>query len=151
MGNSADSVDVTPETYTDFDQHVSPLDPNMSSVARYSPVYNEQSTEFNPVVIHQLVTQDTNTHSEQFANNLNTASLENMPTVLCNNNLREVNNQYLQMVEENDVNMVTTNSTEGLQLTPENEQEVELLITDEATGNLKNCTLSVLLNFCDII
>lgn len=139
MGNSADNVDVTQtDTYTDFDQHVSPLDPNMSSVARYSPVYNEQSTEYNPVVIHQLVTQDTNAHSEQFANNLNTASLENMPTVLCNNNLREVNNQYLQMVEENDVNLVTTNNTDGLQLTPENEQEVELLITDEATGNIKN-------------
>lgn len=136
MGNSSNNVGVTqPESYTDFDQHVSPLDPNMSSVARYSPVYNEQSTEFNPVVIHQLVTQDTNAHGEQFTDNLNNASLDTMPTVLCNDNLREVNNQYLQMVEENSTNMVTSNNTEGLQLAPENEQEVELLITDEATGN----------------
>ncbi|KAJ8941230.1 hypothetical protein NQ318_015662 [Aromia moschata] len=123
-----------PETFTDFDPHVSPLDPNMSSVARYSPVYSEPS-EFNPVVIHQLVTQDSNVQNDQFVNNLSTAtSLENMPTVLCNSNMREVGNQYLQMVNENGTNMVSTNNTEGLQLAPENEQEVELLITDEATG-----------------
>ncbi|KAJ8928027.1 hypothetical protein NQ314_019438, partial [Rhamnusium bicolor] len=136
MDDSTGNIATTqPETYTDFDPHVSPLDPNMSSVARYSPVYNEPTTEFNPVVIHQLVTQNSNVQSEQFVNNLNTTtSLANMPTVLCNSDLREVNNQYLQMVDENGADMVSTGNREGLQLTPESEQEVELLITDEATG-----------------
>lgn len=122
------------EPYSDFEHHVSPLDPNMSSVARYSPVYTESSTEFNPVVIHQLVAPEDNVQSQQYVN-LGT-SLENMPTVLCNNDLQEVNSQYLQMVDQNGTNITNTNAGEGLQLVQEREQEV-LLITDEATGNLQ--------------
>ncbi|KAG5897474.1 hypothetical protein JTB14_031100 [Gonioctena quinquepunctata] len=121
------------EVYSDFDPHVSPLDPNMSSVARYSPVYNEPSTEYNPVVIHQLVTQDGTVQSEQYINNLSAASFENIPTVLCNNDIREVGSEYLQMVDQNGSDLNSTN-TDNLQLVPERKQEVELLITDEATG-----------------
>lgn len=122
------------ETYSNFEHHVSPLDPNMSSVARYSPVYTESSTEFNPVVIHQLVAPEDNVQSQQYVN-LST-SLETMPTVLCNNDLQEVNNQYLQMVDHSGTSSIANTDTgEGLQLVPEREQEV-LLITDEATGNI---------------
>lgn len=122
------------EPYSDFEHHVSPLDPNMSSVARYSPVYTESSAEFNPVVIHQLVAPEDNVQNQQYVN-LGT-SLESIPTVLCNNDLQEVNNQYLQMVDENGANIAANTDTgEGLQLVPEREQEV-LLITDEATGKI---------------
>lgn len=122
------------EPYSDFEHHVSPLDPNMSSVARYSPVYTESSAEFNPVVIHQLVAPEDNVQNQQYVN-LGT-SLESIPTVLCNNDLQEVNNQYLQMVDQNGANIATNTDTgEGLQLVPEREQEV-LLITDEATGKI---------------
>lgn len=113
---------------------MSPLDPNMSSVARYSPVYTESSAEFNPVVIHQLVAPEDNVQNQQYVN-LST-SLETMPTVLCNNDLQEVNNQYLQMVDHSGSSSIpNTDTGEGLQLVPEREQEV-LLITDEATGNI---------------
>lgn len=97
------------ETFTDFDQHVSPLDPNMSSVARYSPVYAETQSEYNPVVIHQLVQSESN-------NIINNLPSESMP-VLCNNDIREVvDNHFLQ------------NNP------PANDQEVALLITDQETG-----------------
>lgn len=105
----------------------------MSSVARYSPVYTESSTEFNPVVIHQLVAPEDSVQNQQYVN-LGTA-LETMPTVLCNNELQEVNNQYLQMVDQNGSRITNGDTGEGLQLVPEREQEV-LLITDEATGKI---------------
>lgn len=111
------------ESFADFEQHVSPLDPNMGSVARYSPVYSEPTSEYNPVVIHHLV--QSNGASNDIINNLapNTA-LETMP-VLCNNDIREVvDNHFLQMV----------NSTNQLQVVPPSEQEVALLITDQETG-----------------
>lgn len=131
IADSAPSLTTQTETYSDFDHHVSPLDPNMSSVARYSPVYTESSAEFNPVVIHQLVAPEDNVQNHQYVN-LGT-TLETMPTVLCNNDLQEVNNQYLQMVDQNGSNIGNANTGEGLQLVPEREEEV-LLITDEATG-----------------
>ncbi|EFA10480.2 PR domain zinc finger protein 10 isoform X1 [Tribolium castaneum] len=107
-----------PENFADFEQHVSPLDPNMSSVARYSPVYSEPTTEYNPVVIHHLVQPNS---SQSDINNL---APEPMP-VLCNNDIREVvDNHFLQMV----------NSGNQLQVVPPNEQEVALLITDQETG-----------------
>ncbi|RZC31881.1 PR domain zinc finger protein 10-like, partial [Asbolus verrucosus] len=116
--------------YNDFEQHVSPLDPNMSSVARYSPVYSEPSTEYNPVVIHQLVQQDT--HNDIINNLTSNSSLEAMP-VLCNNDIREVvDNQFLHMVNSAD-RTPTTNQSE-LQMVPASDQEVELLITDQETG-----------------
>lgn len=47
----------SPQTgnFSEFEQHVSPLDPNMSSAARYSPVYtdNVDTTYNNPVVVLQ--------------------------------------------------------------------------------------------------
>lgn len=115
----------------------------MSSVARYSPVYNDPPattgasvTEFNPVVIHQLVSsEESSVQNEQFVD-INNSSLNNMSTVLCNNDLREVSSQYLHMVQPSENDIVSTNSTEELQLVPEREQKVELLITDEATGKI---------------
>lgn len=54
------------EVYADLDSRVSPLDPNMSSVASYSPIYNDSSAEYNPVIIHQLVTQDGTVQGDQY-------------------------------------------------------------------------------------
>lgn len=119
------------EAYSDFKHHVSPLDPNMSSVARYSPVYNDSSTEFNPVVIHQLVTPEDNVQNQQYIN-LST-TLETMQTVLCNNDLQGVSGQYMQMVDQTDARIPSTNTGEELQLASEGDQAV-LLITDESTG-----------------
>ncbi|XP_057653283.1 PR domain zinc finger protein 10-like [Diorhabda carinulata] len=116
------------EVYSEFDSHVSPLDPNMGSVANYSPVYNDSPAEYNPVVIHQLVTQDGAVQNEQFISSLNTSSIDTIPTVLCNNDVRGVSSDYLQMVNSNETNIVTTSNSETL------EQKVELLITDETTG-----------------
>lgn len=107
--------------YNHFEQHVSPLDPNMSSVARYSPVYNqnEQSNEFNPVI--QLVSHPEPPQSTQ--------ALETISTVL-NNNMT----QYLHMVD----NETLRTDTEEFQLVndekEQQQQRVELLITDQATG-----------------
>ncbi|CAG9856821.1 unnamed protein product [Phyllotreta striolata] len=122
------------EVYAEFNSRVSPLDPNMSSVARYSPIYNDTSAEYNPVVIHQLVSEDGTVQNDQYISNLNATPLSNMPTVLTNNDVREeVTSKYLQMVEQTESSIVDAN-TEALQLIPEGEQKVELLITDEATG-----------------
>nr|CAI5866383.1 unnamed protein product [Callosobruchus analis] len=132
--DASNNVPSQPGVYSDFDSHVSPLDPNMSSVARYSPVYNEAVSDFNPVVIHQLVTQDGTVENEQYINNLNTAPLvDNIPTVLCNGSVPDVSNQYLQMVGSADINVNGGNQA-ALQVNGEREQDVELLITDEATG-----------------
>ena len=119
------------DNYTDFEQHVSPLDPNMSSVARYSPVYSEPSAEYNPVVIHQLVQQD-NVQNDMINNLTTNSPLETMP-VLCNNDIREVvDNHFLQMV--NTTNAAPDANQQELQVVPPNDQEVALLITDQETG-----------------
>ncbi|CAG9819415.1 unnamed protein product [Phaedon cochleariae] len=131
IDDASSNITTQSEVYSDFDQHVSPLDPNMSSVARYSPVYNEPSNEYNPVVIHQLISQDGTVQHEQFVSNLNTSSLGTIPTVLCN---RDVSNEFLQMVDGNGTDITAATNSDNLQLVPETEQQVELLITDEATG-----------------
>jgi hypothetical protein len=120
-----------PDNFSDFEQHVSPLDPNMSSVARYSPVYSEPSTEYSPVVIHQLVQQDSG--QNDIINNLTPNSpLEAMP-VLCNNDIREVvDNHFLQMV--NSTGAAPATAQPELQVVPPSDQEVALLITDQETG-----------------
>lgn len=143
-GDETSSTQPLPhETYTDIvTPHVSPLDPNMSSVARYSPVsvqYQESCNgDLAPIIIHQYVTQE-NPEQESFVNHITAEnSLENfspeMPTVLGNND----DHQYLEMIDNGSVNMC---ENEGMQLhtccqlIPENDQqEVELLITDHATG-----------------
>ncbi|KAL3268921.1 hypothetical protein HHI36_008008 [Cryptolaemus montrouzieri] len=122
------------EHFSNFQHHVSTLDPNMSSVARYSPVYNDPSNNFNPVVIHHLVSPETNEGDTTFVNNLNmNPSLEALPTVLCNADLNNVGNQYLHMAEN--VNTENNNAMESLPDDPDsNKEQVEILITDQATG-----------------
>lgn len=112
-------------TYNTYDSHVSPLDPNMSSVARYSPVYTEPtpSPSFNnPVIVHQLVppSETTEQPSDSFPEN---------PVTL------DDGNRYLQMMNGDEL-PPSSNSPpmDSLQLVPDSEQEVELLITDQATG-----------------
>lgn len=120
--------DITPPpqaTFNNYEQHVSPLDPNMSSVARYSPVYTDPPTNpsyNNSVIVHQLVTTPEN-------NSQTTNDTDNFTE----NSVID-SNRYLQMM--NDGGDLSANSppTDGLQLVPDTEQEVELLITDQATG-----------------
>ncbi|KAK9877045.1 hypothetical protein WA026_016074 [Henosepilachna vigintioctopunctata] len=122
------------DNYSTFQQHVSTLDPNMSSVARYSPVYNDPSNSYNTVVIHPLVSSDAAEEDAEFVDNLTTnSSLGTLPTVLCNTDINNINNQYLQMVDNDIVNGDSPTSIQSLSNTNK-EQEVEILITDQATG-----------------
>ncbi|KAF7279150.1 hypothetical protein GWI33_007562 [Rhynchophorus ferrugineus] len=130
------SSQVNQESYADFTPQVSPLDPNMSSVAQYSPVpaqYNENNdNEIGPIVIQQYVTQEGDTNQGYHSNTtLDNVSSE-ISTVLCNSELRSSEDQFFQMVEDESVDMCGGGA---LQLVPEQEQQgVELLITDHATG-----------------
>lgn len=127
--------DIKQETYNDFESHVSPLDPNMSSVARYSPIYNADSNSFNnPIVVTRLVSNSNNGTNY-------VCSLSNTDNnALTTDDIRQVVNtgRFLQMVNEtdgvqDDTTATNTNATTG-ELPIDNEQEVELLITDQATG-----------------
>lgn len=116
--------------YPDFEDHVSPLDPNMSSVARYSPVYTENTSYNNPVIITQLISNGTTNQNENFiGNNLNEV------TALSSIDLQQaiVNARYLQMVDEQN-SLCQDGVPENLAIMQDREQEVELLITDQSTG-----------------
>ncbi|XP_050304821.1 PR domain zinc finger protein 10-like isoform X2 [Anthonomus grandis grandis] len=133
--NEIDSSTPVPEqipqdSFSEFQTPcVSPLDPNMSSAARYSPVQYEQSqNSIAPIVIHRYVSDD---HSEpkDFDQNINTQSTlsSEINNVLCSSE----ENQYLQMInEENNI----TEAHEMQLMTDGDQQEVELLITDHTTG-----------------
>ncbi|KAK5645486.1 hypothetical protein RI129_006786 [Pyrocoelia pectoralis] len=135
----------TPPPCTDFQEHVSPLDPNMSSAARYSPSANDGDiTNYNnSVVVPQLITATTNSqllnsNRDSFINHLvepNTP-LEHIPTLSNSetNLLKEVvSNRYL--LNQGPTANATSNSG-VLQLVSDRnpEHEVELLITDQTTG-----------------
>lgn len=132
----------SPETvYTNFQQHVSPLDPNMSSVARYSPVYSDAPVSYNnSVIVHQLVSaaDSLQQNPESFINTLpvdDTQSASEVSSELVNPELKQViGNRYLQMMTDEEIPATDASLTDGLQLVPDGEQEVELLITDQATG-----------------
>lgn len=118
---------------TDFEPHVSPLDPNMSSVARYSPIYTDSHSFANPVVVTRLVS-DAN-HDGNYVCNLSMADTS-LPTDMSASDIRQVvNSRFLQMVNESDV--VQSDTSSALPIVSDNEQEVELLITDQATGKLR--------------
>lgn len=107
------------DTFNDFEQHVSPLDPNMSSVAGYSPVYNGPTTEFNSIVVHQLIQPN-----NELISNSPLESMSVMDSV-------DKDSQFLQMVDSsNSQNSVSSR----MQLIPQDPQEVEFLITDQETG-----------------
>ncbi|KAB0795367.1 hypothetical protein PPYR_12206 [Photinus pyralis] len=133
----------TTTTITDFQDHVSPLDPNMSSAACYSPSANDPDIAYNnSVVVPQLITSNTNqpllnASRDSFINQLvePNAPLEHIPNLTNSetNLLKEVvSNRYLLNQEP------TTNPPNPgvLQLVSDRnpEQEVELLITDQTTG-----------------
>ncbi|GLV35984.1 uncharacterized protein CBL_09798 [Carabus blaptoides fortunei] len=127
-----------PSSYSEFDQHVSPLDPNMSCTARYSPVYSDsvENTYTNSVVVLQdavnplISTENTgtgyinNTANQSSYHLTNPASpLESINSPLSssdNNLLRQVvGNRFLQMVtntselEVEDATCGSPNSTVG--------------------------------------
>lgn len=110
--------------YNELEQHVSPLDPNMSSAAQYSPVYASDSTASysNPIVVAQLVTN----------NNSDVSS----PLSLSNNSteLGRVSTKYLHMINEQLNNESEAQTMAMLPQNIDSEQEVELLITDQNTG-----------------
>lgn len=116
------SLPTTPQTaFNTYESHVSPLDPNMSSVARYSPVYSETtpSSFSNPVIVHQLVSTPENTQQ---------------PNTFPENTVTLDGNRYLHMMNGGELPSSDSSPTAGLQLVPDAEQEVELLITDQTTG-----------------
>lgn len=96
------------QTYQEF-QHVSPLDPNMSSVASYSPVYTSETNFENPVVVAQLVQNADNETAPPNPENI-------------------IGNQFLQIVER------SSTVPNDPQIIANTEQEVDILITDQTTG-----------------
>lgn len=115
----------------DFESHVSPLDPNMSSVARYSPIYTNSNSFTNPVVVTRLVPNGSN--DGNFVCNLSNAEAT-LSAELGSSDIRQVvNSRFLQMVNETD--LVQSDTSSALPIVSDNEHEVELLITDQATGN----------------
>lgn len=131
----------SPETvYSNFEQHVSPLDPNMSSVARYSPVYSDSSASYNnSVIVHQLVSTadplEQNTEAFMSSLPVDAHVASEVSSELVNPELKQViGNRYLQMMTDQEIPTTDASLADGLQLVPDGEQEVELLITDQATG-----------------
>lgn len=117
------SIPAAPPTpFSTYESNVSPLDPNMSSVARYSPVYTETTpTSFNnSVIVHQLVSTPENPQQQTDVFPESSVTLDG--------------NRYLQMMASGEMPSSDSPPTDGLQLVPDTEQEVELLITDQATG-----------------
>lgn len=120
-------------SFADFEDHVSPLDPNMSSVARYSPVYTADAATYgNPVVVTQLVTDGTGDQNDtNFVGNLGGPVVE-----MGNTDLQQTveGAQYLHMVNDQSGGIIENASNGALSMIPDGEQEVELLITDQTTG-----------------
>lgn len=116
------------ENFMNLQEHVGSFDPNMNSIAEYSPVYNDPNN-YNPVVIHHLVSSDAIEESSAFVNAPDTnSSLETIPTVLYDTRIDNVSEQYLQV--ENSTSLHNgQNSSETSK-----ESGVEILITDQATG-----------------
>ncbi|KAL1497264.1 hypothetical protein ABEB36_008258 [Hypothenemus hampei] len=116
--------------------HGNPLDPDMNSVAPYNSVsihYPENSNNtVAPIIIHQYFTQE----QESLVNHLTIENpLENLsseiPSVLRSQDLPTDNQSYLQLIQNDNV----VPEGENMQLISENDQQdVELLITDHATG-----------------
>ncbi|CAG9761080.1 unnamed protein product [Ceutorhynchus assimilis] len=133
------SEPMSPENFTDYDSpQVSPLDPNMSSVAPHSPLpvqYQENSNSgLEPIIIHQFNKPDesfiNDTPEEDDLVNL----VPEMPNVLCNSDLQSQDYQYLGMI--NGSNMDLMGQNDDMQISENNNQEVELLIPDPTTGIL---------------
>ncbi|XP_066252945.1 PR domain zinc finger protein 10-like [Euwallacea similis] len=122
--------------------HVSPLDPNMCSITQYSPVSiqyenDHLNNDLRPIIIHQYVSQgstgqDTFEHHEPAENSLETLSASVMQTVLSNDELDSNKSQYLEVIGSDD-EVVGTDEV-GQLISGGNKEEVELLITDDATG-----------------
>lgn len=133
----------------DFEQHVSPLDPNMSSAARYSPSSPCTDADIaynNPVVVQQLISANSdqqliNTTRDTYVDNLSGpgSALDGIPTSLSStdtNILKQVvANRYL-LNQQNSTDSVPSSGVLQLVPDPDTEQEVELLITDQATGKI---------------
>lgn len=115
--------------FTDFEEHVSPLDPNMSSVARYSPVYSTDSGSYgNPVVVTQLVQDQVD---PAYVGTLGVSVVGMEHQEMQENATRA---QFMQLVSDSN----TENATEtGLSLIRDEEQEEVLLIHDQNTGKFQ--------------
>lgn len=121
--------------FSSYEQHVSPLDPNMSSVARYSPVYSDATTPnyTNPVIVHHLTTTPENDQEQAgaYVNDLTSSVASAAQDAIT---LDVSSHRYLQMMGDEEMPSSDSPPTDGLQLVPDAEQEVELLITDQTTG-----------------
>lgn len=122
---------LSPESvYNELEQHVSPLDPNMSSVAQYSPIYtSDSSVSYNsPIVVTQLVANSNNNNNNT---EVSSSSLSNNSSELG----QVVSTRYLHMINDQAINTPNV-QTSVLPHNVDSEQEVELLITDQNTGKI---------------
>lgn len=120
--------------FADFEDHVSPLDPNMSSVARYSPVYTaaDSASYGNSVVVTQLVSDPTTEQTDaNFVGNLGVPVVEMGTTDLQQN---VGNTRFLQMVNDSNTGIIESTPANTLSMISDAEQEEVLLITDQTTG-----------------
>ena len=118
------------QIYNEFEQHISPLDPNMSSVARYSPIYSSENSNTpygNPIVVTHLIPNNDSNLMTPLELNGTSPDLGQV-----------VSTRFLQMVDDN----VIPSTTAGAEVPPvvaNTEQEVDsILITDQNTGEYYN-------------
>lgn len=113
--------------FSNLHPQVDSLNQNLNTEEKFNSIYNEQTSAFNsvasPVVIHQLVSPQNDSNGTWVAN-LDNASLENLRALLCSSDAGE--NQYLQMTDD----CIRNVDNKCLR----NDQEVEIVITDQTTG-----------------
>ncbi|XP_025832055.1 uncharacterized protein LOC108744318 [Agrilus planipennis] len=121
-----------------FEQQVSPLDPNMSSAAQYSPEspsYPDESNSLsNSTVVEQLISRSQQPVENRCGvNSFVCSDGQNPGSVLADSGhlLKDVTTDQLLLNQNGVAGAI---GDDGLALVSDPEQEVELLITDQATG-----------------
>lgn len=107
----------------------------MGSVARYSPIYTEPPTPYsNPVVVGQLVGAESVPAQPELMNILPNSNRTMEISTMADCETRRVEStKYMRMMDMK-VEVADVQDDGALQFVPDAEQEVELLITDQATG-----------------
>lgn len=124
-------------------EHVSPLDPNMGSTARYSPTYVESDIAYtNSVVVQQLISTNSEDRQLMIQNrdslvpNLGGTNFDGLESSLnaADANLfkQVISNRYLLNRPANED--PEANNVLHLVPDPNTEEEVQLMITDQTTG-----------------
>ncbi|KAH1009883.1 hypothetical protein HUJ04_002184 [Dendroctonus ponderosae] len=122
--------EIANESFADFaTPQVSPLDPNMGSVAPYSPVtvhYQEPNEpDLGPIIIHHYVTED-NPGQKPFAGGSLNDINSGLSAELCSGeDIQSADPEYSE---------IKTNNVEEVFVSDIDQKEVALLITDHETG-----------------